>query len=227
MHQNNTSLVRPPFTLGLEFAGTVLSSTPSSEFRPGDRVFGGGIGAFAEYISAKESSLRRIPGGWSFAGAVSLAANAPVTYGGLIVRGRLKKSETVLITAAAGGLGLVAVQIAKAAGARVIAAAGSDRKLDIARRFGADECVNYNNGEDWWKEVLQKTGGKGVDVVYDPVGFVDRSLKCLKQKGRILLIGFAGREGNMERIAMNRVLLRQAQIIGYVSFTSIMRGENV
>lgn len=102
-HQNNSSLVRPPFTLGLEFAGTVLSSPPASEFLPGDRVFGGGLGAFAEYISVKESVLRRIPQSWSFSDAVSLAANAPVTYGGLVVRGGLKKGETVLVTAAAGG----------------------------------------------------------------------------------------------------------------------------
>lgn len=210
--------MRPPFTLGLEFAGTVLSGPPSSEFLPGDHVFGAASGAFADYISVKESTLRRVPKDWSFADAVSLAANAPVTYGGLIVRGRLKKGETVLITAAAGGLGLVAVQIAKAVGARVIAAAGSKRKLDVAKRFGADECINYTDGEDWWKIVLEKTNGKGVDVVYDPVGMVDKSLKCLKPQGRIMLIGFAGREGNMERIAMNRVLLRQAQIIGYVSF---------
>lgn len=152
---------------------------------------------------------------------MSLAANAPVTYGGMVIRGGLKRGETVLVTAAAGGLGLVAVQIAKAVGAFVVAAAGSQEKLDVARRFGADECVNYNDGEDWWKEVLKKTGGKGVDVVYDPVGLVDKSLKCLKQKGRIILIGFAGREGDMERIAMNRILLRQAQIIGYVSTASI------
>jgi NADPH2:quinone reductase len=209
--------VRPPFTLGLEFAGTVLSSRPSSEFLPGDQVFGAGSGSFAEYITVKESALHRIPKDWSFAGAVSIAANAPVTYGGLVVRGGLKKGETVLVTAAAGGLGLAAVQIAKALGARVIAAAGSERKLDVAKRYGADECVNYTSGEDWWKIVLEKTNGKGVDVVYDPVGMVDKSLKCLKPKGRIIVIGFAGREGNMERIAMNRVLLRQAQIIGYVS----------
>jgi NADPH2:quinone reductase len=152
-----------------------------------------------------------------------------VTYGGLVVRGGLKKGETVLVTAAAGGLGLAAVQIAKAVGARVIAAAGSETKLDVAKRFGADECVNYTNCEDWWKGVLEKTNGKGVDVVYDPVGMVDKSLKCLKPKGRIIVIGFAGREGNMERIAMNRVLLRQAQIIGYVSlsFLSKRKGHSI
>ena len=111
----------------------------------------------------------------------------------------------------------MAVQIAKAIGARVIATAGSEAKLDVAKRFGADECVNYTSNAEWWKEVLDLTGGSGVDVVYDSVGLVEKSLKCLKQKGRILIIGFAGTEGNIEKIAMNRVLLKQAQVIGYVS----------
>jgi NADPH2:quinone reductase len=128
----------------------------------------------------------------------------------------LKKGETVLVHAAAGGLGLTAVQIAKAAGARVIATASSKEKLDVAERFGADECVNYTNSE-WWEDVMELTNGDGVDVVYDPVGLVDKSLKCLKHKGRILIIGFAGIEGNLEKIAMNRVLLKQAHLIGYVS----------
>lgn len=108
------------------------------------------------------------------------------------------------------------VQIAKAVGARVIATGGSKEKLEIARRFGADEVVSYDS-EEWWKTVLVMTKGDGVDVVYDTVGLVDKSLKCLKHKGRVLIVGFAGTEGNIERIAMNRVLLKQAQIIGYVS----------
>jgi NADPH2:quinone reductase len=133
----------------------------------------------------------------------------------------LKKGETVLVHAAAGGLGLTAVQIAKAAGARVIATASSKEKLDVAERFGADECVNYTNSE-WWEDVMELTNGDGVDVVYDPVGLVDKSLKCLKHKGRILIIGFAGIEGNLEKIAMNRVLLKQAQLIGYVSVFGLL-----
>jgi len=127
----------------------------------------------------------------------------------------------VLVHAAAGGLGLTAVQIAKAAGARVIATASSKEKLDVAKRFGADECVNYTNLE-WWKDVMELTNGDGVGVVYDPVGLVDKSLKCLKHKGRILIIGFAGIEGNLEKIAMNRVLLKQAQLIGYVSVLGLL-----
>ena len=127
----------------------------------------------------------------------------------------------MLVHAAAGGLGLTAVQIAKAAGARVIATASSKEKLDVAKRFGADECVNYTNLE-WWKDVMELTNGDGVDVVYDSVGLVDKSLKCLKHKGRILIIGFSGIEDNLEKIAMNRVLLKQAQLIGYVSVLGLL-----
>jgi len=214
-HQNNRSLVRPPFNLGLEFAGTVISSAPSSPFRPGDRVFGGGLGGFAEYICASEDSLQLIPSQWSFAAAAGIGATAPVSYGALVIRAAIKEGDTVLVHAAAGGLGMMAVQIAKAVGARVIATASSTEKLDAARRFGADECVNYTTNEKWWDEVNKLTSGEGVDVVYDSVGLVGDSLRCLKWKGKILIIGFAGREGNLESVAMNRVLLKQAQIMGY------------
>ena len=225
-HQNNRSLVKPPFILGLEFAGTILSSPSSSHstFKPGTRVFGGSLGSYASLISVKPSSLHHIPESWTFAQAAGLAATAPVSYGALVTRGRLQKGETVLIHAAAGGLGLMAVQIAKAVGARVIATASSSAKIAVARRFGADECVDYSK-PSWADEVMKITGGKGVDVVFDPVGLVDLSLKCLKQRGRILVVGFAGTEGKLERIAMNRVLLRQAQLIGYVrsrSFHSLI-----
>ncbi|RFU23646.1 hypothetical protein B7463_g12691, partial [Scytalidium lignicola] len=215
-HQNNRSLIKPPFTLGIEFAGTILSAPPStSNFSIGDRVYGGGIGSYAEQIAISESSLNHIPQGWTFEEAAGLAATAPVSYAALIIRGGLRKGETVLVHAAAGGLGLMAVQVAKAVGARVIATASSSAKLAVARRFGADECINYADGSEWWVKVMKMTGQHGVDVVYDPVGLVDKSLKCLKYKGRILVVGFAGTEGNLEKIAMNRVLLKQAQIIGY------------
>lgn len=109
----------------------------------------------------------------------------------------------------------MAVQIAKAKKCRVIATAGSEEKRNIVRQYGADEVLDYGV-EGWEKQVLKLTYGKGVDVVYDSVGLVDKSLKCLAHFGRVLLIGFAGTEGNIEKIAMNRVLLKQAKIIGYV-----------
>ena len=112
-----------------------------------------------------------------FPEAAGLAATAPVSYGALIVRSGLKRGESVLIHAAAGGLGLMAVQIAKAVGAKVIATASSKEKLDIAKSYGADECVNYESDLEWWREILRLTDGNGVDVVFDPVGLVDKSLK--------------------------------------------------
>ena len=148
-----------------------------STFSKGDRVFGGGLGAYAERISAKEASLHPIPSRWDFAEAAGLAATAPVSYGALIVRSGLKRGESVLIHAAAGGLGLMAVQIAKAVGAKVIATASSKEKLDIAKSYGAEECVNYESDLEWWREILRLTDGNGVDVVFDPVGLVDKSLK--------------------------------------------------
>jgi NADPH2:quinone reductase len=119
--------------LGLEFAGVVVSAPNSCEFSQGDRVFGGGQGSFAEVISVKASNLRRIPERWTFSDAAGLGATAPVSYGALLSRGKLKKGETVLIHAAAGGLGLMAVQIARAVGARVIATASSDETLGVAK----------------------------------------------------------------------------------------------
>lgn len=109
----------------------------------------------------------------------------------------------------------MAVQISKSVGARVIATAGSEEKTAVAKMFGANECVSYSK-EGWWNDVLKWTGGKGVDVVFDPAGMVDKSLKCLTHQGRILVVGFASREGELEKIAMNRVLLKQASLIGYV-----------
>jgi len=115
----------------------------------------------------------------------------------------------------------MAVQIAVATGAKVIATASTPAKLEIARRFGASGVVNYAEGSGaegkgkWWDEVLSLTGGEGVDVVFDSVGLVSDSLRCLKQRGRVLVVGFAGREGDLEVLGVNRVLLRQAQVIGY------------
>ena len=152
----------------------MLYCPPTSKFSPGDHVFGGALGAYAEQISVKEASVHSIPKNWSFADAAALGATAPVSFGALIMRGQLKKGETVLVHAAAGGLGLMAVQIAKAVGARAIATASTREKLDVATRFGADETVNYSTNDAWYKEVLELTNGEGVDVVFDSVGLVVR-----------------------------------------------------
>ncbi|OBT63080.1 hypothetical protein VE03_07451 [Pseudogymnoascus sp. 23342-1-I1] len=216
-HQNNKSLHKPPFTLGSEFSGIVLSTNPPalslSSFSPGARVYGSHLGAFATHIYVPLSSFRIIPSSWSFQDAAGISSTLPVSYGAL-KRAGLESGQSVLVHSAAGGLGLMAVQVAKSLGCTVIATASTASKLAVAKKFGADYLVNYSD-ENWEKRVLGATNGVGVDVVYDPVGLVAQSLRCLKHGGRILLIGFAGREGNMEKIAMNRVLLKQAVIIGY------------
>ncbi|KAI0859708.1 zeta-crystallin [Xylaria cubensis] len=231
-HQNNRRHIKPPFTLGLEFSGTVLSSPQNSPFPPGSHVFGSHSGCYAEYIlipspsptspspsspSSPSSSLHHIPKGWTFASAASIAATLPVSHGALLGTGNLRSGETVLIHAAAGGLGLAAVQVAKATGCKVIGTAGTDEKCNIAMRYGADACINYRTETAWWERVLEMTNDKGVDIVFDTVGLVNLSLKCLSHRGRILVVGFAGREGgrDMEDVKMNRVLLKQAQILGY------------
>lgn len=220
-HQNNRSLVLPPFILGLEFAGIVVSAPAESPWKPGDRVFGDHSGSYAQYITVsleQTANLQRVPEGWSAVEAAGLGATLPVSYGALLAGG-LKPRETVLVHSAAGGLGIMAVQIAAALGCRVLGTAGSEAKCAYARSYGASECFNYAE-ENWHKRVLDATDGKGVDVVYDPVGLVDLSLKCIAHRGRVLVVGFAGREGNLEKIAMNRVLLKQVSLIGYVCHCS-------
>ena len=137
---------------------------------------------------------------------------APTAYAALVSRASTQPNETVLVHAAAGGVGLAAVQIAKAIGATVIATAGSQRKLEVAKLFGADHCVDYTKAK--WEETVKALtpGKKGVNVVFDPVGVVDKSLNCIAWGGRLVVIGFTG--GNIEKIAMNRVLLKNISLIG-------------
>lgn len=166
---------QPPFpwVSGAEFAGVVLrapTSLPNErtpKFKEGDRVFGATQGAFATKIAAAEEVLRPVPQGWSFADAAGLFVTAPTSYAALVNRANIKAGDWVLVHAAAGGVGLAAVQIAKAFGATVIATAGTQKKLEVARSFGADFVVDYTK-KDWDVEVKKLTPkGKGVDIVYD------------------------------------------------------------
>ncbi|PCH07109.1 Polyketide synthase, enoylreductase [Penicillium occitanis (nom. inval.)] len=224
---------QPPFPWisGTEFAGTILATPTSSrnhKFKVGDRVFGAFQGAYATHILAPELSLLPVPRGWSFTDAAGLFVTAPTSYGGLVTRANVQAGEWVLVHAAAGGVGLAAVQIAKALGATVIAATGSEEKGQVARRFGADYVVNYRADKNWPEQVKKlckenrKGNGKaGVDVVYDPVGMIDQSLKCVAWNARLLVIGFAA--GTIEKVALNRVLLKNVSIVGihwgqYASF---------
>ncbi|CAI6336841.1 unnamed protein product [Periconia digitata] len=215
LHQNNKRHIQPPFILGSEFAGVVTRSNASSSFKAGDRVFGGALGAYAEHISVEPNSLRRIPQAWSNREACAVGSSGAISYGALVSVAGLKRDESVLVLGASGGLGVMAVQIAKAMGARVIAVVGDEEKAEMVRWIGADDVVSYQE-TGWEDRVKSKTrDGEGVDVVYDAVGMVHSALKCIRYRGRIVIVGFAARGGSMEEVAMNRVLLKGATIHGY------------
>ncbi|KAJ9620408.1 uncharacterized protein PV06_03011 [Exophiala oligosperma] len=228
-----------PWISGMEFAGVVLATPTSAKetsgtvvssvdgtvntrmnhrFKVGDRVFGGFHGAYASHILAPESSIFPIPEGWSFADACGVYVTTPTAYGALVTRAKTQPGEWVLVHAGAGGVGLSAVQIAKALGATVIATAGTERKRQVCLDYGADYVVDYRD-KGWPQKVIElctkhRTGNgqAGVDVVYDPVGMIDASMKCIAWNGRLLVIGFAG--GNIEKVALNRVLLKNISIVG-------------
>ncbi|KAJ5979965.1 hypothetical protein N7481_007263 [Penicillium waksmanii] len=212
-----------PWIGGAEFAGTIAalptsSASSSLKYKVGDRVFGATQGAYATHVLAPEHTLLPVPSGWSFEDAAGLFVTAPTSYGGLVHRAGVKEGDWVLVHAAAGGVGLSAVQIAKAKGATVIATAGTARKREIAKEFGADYVVDYTDKA--WPEIVKKlckenrsgNGAAGVDIVYDPVGMIEPSLKCVAWNARLLVIGFAA--GSIEKVALNRVLLKNVSIVG-------------
>ncbi|KAG1848603.1 hypothetical protein C8R48DRAFT_729864 [Suillus tomentosus] len=209
--------VKPPFpfTLGAEFAGKVAEDSPIPKgcpYKPGDRVFGQAQGCFADKVAVKWQAANKLPDNMTCDQGAGLFITWPTSYEALVGRAELKPGESILVHAAAGGVGIVAVQLAKALGATVIAAAGSQSKLDICKTYGgADYTVNYTE-KDWQKEVLRITGGKGVDVVYDPVGRIGESLKCIAFKGRALVVGFAA--GQIEKLPLNMVLLKNISVMG-------------
>lgn len=210
-----------PWISGAEFAGTILAAPTALKnprYKVGDRVFGASQGAYATHILAPERVLLPVPQGWSFEDAAGLFVTAPTSYGGLVQRANIQSGDWVLVHAAAGGVGLAAVQIAKAKGATVIATAGTERKRQVAKEFGADYVIDYRD-KNWPEEVKalckqnrSGNGKAGVDIVYDPVGMIEQSLKCVAWNARLLVIGFAA--GKIEKIALNRVLLKNVSIVG-------------
>ena len=210
--------MKPPFILGTEFSGIVVKSPSGSSFKPGTRVFGGGLGAYAEEICVNEDSLRVVPEQWTNAEACAVGASGAVSYGALISVAQLKARETALILGASGGLGVMAVQIAKAVGAKVIAVVGSKEKAEMMKRIGVDYLVDYHD-ENWEEKAKAMTSDReGVDVVYDGIGAVESGIKCLRYRGRLVIVGFAARDGNIESIRANRILLKSITVHGYVSW---------
>ena len=204
-----------PFSPGGEIAGTVLETGSGvTEFAPGDRVFGGvGHGGFAERVAVAARSLQAVPESMSFVEASGISTTYGTSYYALQQRAALQPGETLLVTGAAGGVGIAAVQLGKAMGARVIAAASSEQKLSVAKDSGADELIDYSDGQ-LKDKVKALTGGKGADVIYDPVGgaLFDQCLRCINWYGRILVIGFAA--GDIPKAPINLILLKSCQVVG-------------
>lgn len=205
----------PPFSPGGEFAGIVAEiGAGVTRFTPGQSVIGfAGWGGFAEQALVREERLVAMPEGMPY----EIAGSFLMTYGtcwhALADRGALRAGETVLVLGAAGGIGMACVEIAKALGARVVAAASSADKLAACREHGADETIDYVR-ENLRERLKAITGGRGVDVVCDPVGAVlaEPALRSTAWRGRYLVLGFAG--GEIPRIPLNLPLLKGNSIVG-------------
>jgi NADPH:quinone reductase len=211
--------VRPelPFTPGVELCGEVVALGEGVDrFAVGDRVLGGTVlpfGGFAEQALLDAGTTFPAPPALDDAEAGSLYIGYQTGWFGLHRRAGLRAGETLLVHAAAGGVGSAAVQLGKAAGARVIAVVGGQQKAAAARALGADVVVDRREA-DFVEVVKAETGGRGADVIYDPVGgdTYQRSTKCVAFEGRILVIGFAG--GRIQSAALNHALVKNYSIVG-------------
>jgi NADPH2:quinone reductase len=211
--------VRPPlpFTPGIELCGEVVALGPEvTGLAVGDRVLGGSSlpsGAYADLAVMNASNVFPAPEGLDDAEASAFFITYQTGWFGLHRRAGLAAGETLLVHAAAGGVGSGAVQLGKAAGARVIGVVGGERKAEVARALGADVVVDRHS-QDFVEVVKEVTGGRGADVVYDPVGgeTYARSTKCIAFEGRILIVGFAG--GQIQSAALNHVLIKNYSIVG-------------
>jgi NADPH2:quinone reductase len=201
-----------PFVPGSEVGGIVRSAPSGAGVREGQRVAAFcGLGGFAEVAVAPDYFTFALPDELDFAQGAALVLNYHTAYFSLIMRGRLKEGETVLVHGAAGGVGTASLQVAKAVGARTIALVSSEDKARVASEAGADEVVML--GEGWKDEVRERSGG-GVDVVLDPVGgdrFTD-SLRSLREDGRLVVVGFTG--GSIPEVRVNRLLLGNTEVVG-------------
>lgn len=204
-----------PFAPGAEVSGTVREVGDGVDgFRPGERVMALlPYGGFASAVLVPPERVFTMPDAVSFEQAAALGLVYQTSYVALVSRARLEEGETLLVHAAAGGVGLSAVQIGVALGARVIGTAGTKDKLELVRNNGAHAVINYRE-EDFVARVLELTDGRGANVIYDPVGgdTFQRSLKCIAFDGRLLVIGFAS--GNIPSVEMNRVLLKNISLVG-------------
>jgi NADPH2:quinone reductase len=204
-----------PFSPGSEVGGVIIAVGASlAGFSVGDRVMATpGIGGLAEQVRVKAEGLRKIPDSMDFKSAASFAMVYTTSYHALKQRANLQPGETLLVLGASGGVGLAAVELGKLMGARVIAAASSDEKLEFVKAAKPDELLNYGDGE-LKEKVNALTGGKGADVIYDPVGgdLFDQSCRCIAWNGRLLVVGFAS--GRIPEYKANLALLKGSSMVG-------------
>ena len=208
---------RPPFPFapGGEIAGTVEALGDGvTGVAPGDRVFAGcGHGGMVEQICLPAKVLRPVPEGMPLEKAAGISTTYGTSYYALKQRAALQPGENLLVLGAGGGVGLAAVELGHAMGARVLAAASTEEKRAAATAAGADAVIDYSDG-DLKEKVKALTDGRGADVIYDPVGgaLFDQCMRCINWYGRILVIGFAA--GDIPRVPINLVLLKSCQLIG-------------
>ncbi|MCP5161070.1 MAG: NADPH:quinone oxidoreductase family protein [Hahellaceae bacterium] len=209
--------IKPPFPFspGGEIAGEVIAvGDKVRRFKVGDRVMGlTGYGGFAEEIAVVEQNLMPLPENMSYQQAAGFTMVYGTSYYALKQRANLQAGETLLVLGASGGVGLAAVEIGKAMGARVIACASSAEKLEVARQAGADELLNYQE-QDLKETVKKLTKNQGANVIYDPVGgaFSEEALRSIAWEGRHLVVGFAA--GDIPRLPLNLTLLKSCQVVG-------------
>src|SRR6476661_8320257 len=204
-----------PFSPGSELAGVVKEvGSGVTAFRPGDRVMAfTTYGAFAEEAKTEAARLLPLPEKMDFVTGAAFVLTYGTSDHALRDRAALKEGETLLVLGAAGGVGLAAIEIAKALGARVIACASSDEKLAVCRQHGADATINYA-AEDLRERIKALTDGRGPDVVYDPVGgvYTEAAFRSIAWRGRLLVVGFAA--GDIPKLPLNLALLKGCSIVG-------------
>jgi NADPH2:quinone reductase len=203
-----------PFSPGGEISGTIAAVGEGvTNHSVGDRVFGStGWGGMAEKVVMPAGGAWPVPDGMDLDAAAGVLFTYGTSYYALKDRGSLKAGETLLVLGAAGGVGLAAVELGRAMGARVIAAASTDDKLALCKERGADELINYST-EDLKARLKEITAGHGCDVVYDPVGgeYAEPAVRSMAWDGRFLVIGFTA---GIPRIPLNLALLKSCQIVG-------------
>ncbi|WP_019141258.1 NADPH:quinone oxidoreductase family protein [Noviherbaspirillum massiliense] len=204
-----------PFTPGSELAGVVRAVGEGvTQFKAGDKVIAFvSTGAFAQQIAAPVQALMPMPPGLDFDTAAAVTLTYGTSHHAVVDRAQLKAGETMLVLGAAGGVGLAAIEIGKALGARVIAAASTDEKLEVCKAHGADATINYST-QDLREAIKAATEGKGPDVIYDPVGgvYAEPAFRSIAWRGRYLVIGFAN--GEIPKLPLNLPLLKGASLVG-------------